>query len=82
MRRCTRSHWHRLLDPGLSEYVVGFTLLRSIALCLRHAALLERQAAAAKARGVTVAGGATGKVKLGKTRTGWHGAHMLICLRL
>ena len=57
------------------------TVLRSIALCLRHAALLERQAAAAKARGVTVAGGATGKVKLGKTRTGWHGAHMLICLR-
>ena len=40
----------------------------------RHAAVREQQAAAAKARGVTIAGGATGKVKLGKTRTGWHGA--------
>lgn len=34
----------------------------------RHQVLLEQQAAAAKARGVVVGA----KVKLGKTRTGWH----------
>jgi hypothetical protein len=49
----------------------------------RHAALLEQQAAAAKARGVTVGAKvkhtnkppiklSTEQVKLGKTRTGWH----------
>ena len=42
--------------------------------------MLEQQAAAAKARGVTVVGGATGKTKLGKTRTGWHGASLVLLL--
>lgn len=45
----------------------------------RHAAVREKQVAAAKARGVTVVGGAR---KIGKTRTGWHGALLLFSFPL